>query len=136
MKGVANQTRRGVSTSRRETRRGTLGGSPRKEPIPDKLYFRIGEVARLTKIQPYILRYWESEFPLLQPKKSGTGQRLYRKRDIEIVLRIKQLLYDRRYTIAGARRRLQDEVEPADLLQQVQRIREGLEALGMLLDRS
>jgi DNA-binding transcriptional MerR regulator len=128
--------RRDPSTSRREARRRTPSGSPKKEPIPDKLYFRIGEVARLTRIQPYILRYWESEFPLLQPKKSGTGQRLYRKRDIEIVLKIKQLLYDRRYTIAGARRRLQDEVEPVDILQQVQRIREGLEALGRLLDRS
>lgn len=133
---MANQTRRDPSASRREARRGALNEPPRKEPIPDKLYFRIGEVARLTKIQPYILRYWESEFPLLQPKKSGTGQRLYRKRDIEIVLKIKQLLYDRRYTIAGARRRLQDEVEPVDILQQVQRIREGLEAIGTLLDRS
>ncbi|MCH7895313.1 MAG: MerR family transcriptional regulator [candidate division NC10 bacterium] len=125
-----------MPTSRRQARRGTLHESPKREPIPDKLYFRIGEVARLTRIQPYILRYWESEFPLLQPKKSGTGQRLYRKRDIEIVLNIKQLLYDRRYTIAGARRQLQDEVEPPDLLQQVRRIREGLEALGILLDRS
>ncbi len=133
---MANQTRREMSTSRRQARRGTLRESPKREPIPDKLYFRIGEVARLTRIQPYILRYWESEFPLLQPKKSGTGQRLYRKRDIEIVLNIKQLLYDWRYTIAGARRQLQDEVEPPDLLQQVQRIREGLEALGILLDRS
>lgn len=133
---MANQTRRDVSTSRREGRRGTPRESPKREPIPDKLYFRIGEVARLTGIQPYILRYWESEFPVLQPKKSGTGQRLYRKRDIEIVLKIKQLLYDQRYTIAGAKRRLQDEVEPLDLLQQVRRIREGLEALGILLERS
>lgn len=133
---MANQTRRDVSTSRREARRGTPRESPKREPIPDKLYFRIGEVARLTGIQPYILRYWESEFPVLQPKKSGTGQRLYRKRDIEIVLKIKQLLYDQRYTIAGAKRRLQDEVEPLDLLQQVRRIREGLEALGILLERS
>lgn len=133
---MANQTRRNASTSRREARRGTLRESLKREPIPDKLYFRIGEVARLTGIQPYILRYWESEFPLLQPKKSGTGQRLYRKRDIEIVLKIKQLLYDQRFTIAGAKRRLQDEVEPLDLLQQVRRIREGLEALGILLDRS
>jgi DNA-binding transcriptional MerR regulator len=136
MSSVANQTRREMPTSRRQARRGTLHESPKREPIPDKLYFRIGEVARLTRIQPYILRYWESEFPLLQPKKSGTGQRLYRKRDIEIVLNIKQLLYDRRYTIAGARRQLQDDVEPPDILQQVRRIREGLEALGILLDRS
>lgn len=133
---MGDQTRRHLSASRREAKRGRPSDSPKREPIPDKLYFRIGEVARLTKIQPYILRYWESEFPLLQPKKSGTGQRLYRKRDIEIVLKIKQLLYDRRYTIAGARRRLQDEAEPVDILQQVQRIREGLEALGQLLDRS
>lgn len=133
---MANQTRRHVSTSRRETKRAKPGESVKREPIPDKLYFRIGEVARLTRIQPYILRYWESEFPLLQPKKSGTGQRLYRKRDIEIIWKIKELLYDMRYTIAGARRQLQDETEPGDLLQQVQRIREGLEALGMLLDRS
>lgn len=133
---MANQTRRNVSSARREVRRGLLREARRKEPIPDKLYFRIGEVARLTGIQPYILRYWESEFPLLQPKKSGTGQRLYRKRDIEIILKVKELLYDLRYTIAGARRRLQEELEPADLLEQVRRIREGLEALSKSLDRS
>ena len=136
MKRVANQTRRNVSSARREVRRGLVREARRKEPIPDKLYFRIGEVARLTGIQPYILRYWESEFPLLQPKKSGTGQRLYRKRDIEIILKVKELLYDLRYTIAGARRRLQEEMEPADLLEQVRRIREGLEALRKSLDRS
>jgi DNA-binding transcriptional MerR regulator len=65
-----------------------------------------------------------------------TGQRLYRKRDIEIILKVKELLYDLRYTIAGARRRLQEETEPADLLEQVRRIRKELEALGTLLDRS
>lgn len=136
MKRVANQTRRNVSSARREVRRGLVREARKKEPIPDKLYFRIGEVARLTGIQPYILRYWESEFPLLQPKKSGTGQRLYRKRDIEIILKVKELLYDLRYTIAGARRRLQEEMEPADLLEQVRRIREGLEGLRKSLDRS
>jgi len=133
---VGDQTRRHVSTSRRDARRGTSGESPKREPIPDKLYFRIGEVARLTRIQPYILRYWESEFPVLQPKKSGTGQRLYRKRDIENILKIKMLLYDQGYTIAGARRQLQDEVEPGDFLHRVRQIREGLEALGLLLRRS
>jgi DNA-binding transcriptional MerR regulator len=133
---VANRIQRGLTSTKREGRRGILTDPRKKEPIPDKLYFRIGEVARLTGIQPYILRYWESEFPLLQPKKSGTGQRLYRKRDIEIILKIKRLLYDLRYTIAGARRRLQEEVEPVDLLQQVQRIREGLEDLLTLLSRS
>ena len=133
---MANRTQRGFTSAKREGRRGILSDPRKKEPIPDKLYFRIGEVARLTEIQPYILRYWESEFPLLQPKKSGTGQRLYRKRDIEIILKIKRLLYDLRYTIAGARRRLQEEVEPVDLLQNVRRVRDGLEGLLKLLDRS
>ncbi|MFY9938295.1 MAG: MerR family transcriptional regulator [Silvibacterium sp.] len=72
-------------------------------PIPDKLYFRIGDVARLCKVEAYVLRFWETEFPQLKPHKSGTGQRLYRKRDVELALRIKRLLYSEGYTIAGAR---------------------------------
>ncbi len=75
--------------------------------IPDKLYFRIGEVARLAGIKPYVLRFWESEFGGLGPKKSGTGHRLYRRKDVEMVLEIKRLLYDRRYTIEGARKVLE-----------------------------
>jgi len=74
--------------------------------IPDKLYFRIGEVSRLVGVQPYVLRYWESEFPALAPKKSGTGHRLYRRREVELLLEIKRLLYEKGYTIAGARRQL------------------------------
>ncbi|QNI31904.1 MerR family transcriptional regulator [Alloacidobacterium dinghuense] len=77
--------------------------------IPDKLYFRIGEVARLCKVQSYVLRFWESEFPQLKPNKSGTGQRLYRKRDVEMALQIKHLLHEEGYTIAGARQLLQSE---------------------------
>src|SRR5215472_13812101 len=72
--------------------------------IPDKLYFRIGEVARLAGIKPYVLRFWETEFPGLGPKKSGTGHRLYRRKDVELVLEIKRLLYDQRFTIEGARK--------------------------------
>jgi DNA-binding transcriptional MerR regulator len=72
--------------------------------IPDKLYFRIGEVARLAGIKPYVLRFWESEFPALGPKKSGTGHRLYRRKDVEMVLEIKRLLYEQRFTIEGARK--------------------------------
>jgi DNA-binding transcriptional MerR regulator len=72
-------------------------------PIPDKLYFRIGDVAKLCGVEAYVLRFWETEFPQLKPNKSGTGQRLYRKRDVELALRIKQLLYADGYTIAGAR---------------------------------
>src|ERR1700727_2533754 len=72
--------------------------------IPDKLYFRIGEVARLAGIKPYVLRFWETEFGGLGPRKSGAGHRLYRRKDVELVLEIKRLLYDKRYTIEGARK--------------------------------
>jgi DNA-binding transcriptional MerR regulator len=78
------------------------------EEIPDKLYFRIGEVSRLAGIKPYVLRFWESEFHGLGPKKSGTGHRLYRRKDVEMVLEIKRLLYDKRFTIEGARKILAD----------------------------
>jgi DNA-binding transcriptional MerR regulator len=71
--------------------------------IPDKLYFRIGEVAKLCDVPAYVLRFWESEFPHLKPHKGGTGQRLYRRRDVEMALRIKNLLYNEGYTIPGAR---------------------------------
>lgn len=77
--------------------------------IPDKLYFRIGEVAKLCHVQAYVLRFWESEFAQLKPNKSGTGQRLYRKRDVEMALQIKRLLHEEGYTIAGARHVLQAE---------------------------
>ncbi len=75
--------------------------------IPDKLYFKIGEVAEILGVEPYVLRYWESEFPQLAPKKSGTGHRLYRRKDVELLLRIKHLLYEKRFTIEGARQSLQ-----------------------------
>jgi DNA-binding transcriptional MerR regulator len=81
-------------------------GSPE---IPDKLYFKIGEVSELLGVEPYVLRYWESEFPVLSPKKSGTGHRLYRRKDVELLLRIKHLLYEKRFTIEGARQSLQAE---------------------------
>ena len=77
------------------------------DEIPDKLYFRIGEVARLAGIKPYVLRFWETEFPALDPKKSGTGHRLYRRKNVQMVLEIKRLLYEKRYTIEGARKFLE-----------------------------
>lgn len=77
--------------------------------IPDKLYFKIGEVSELLGVEPYVLRYWESEFSVLSPKKSGTGHRLYRRKDVELLLRIKHLLYEKKFTIEGARQRLQEE---------------------------
>src|SRR5271156_3825154 len=83
-----------------------------REEIPDKLYFRIGEVAKLAGIKPYVLRFWESEFPGLGPKKSGTGHRLYRRKDVEMVLEIKRLLYEKRFTIEGARKFLETRGKP------------------------
>jgi DNA-binding transcriptional MerR regulator len=91
----------------------TSGAAPQE--IPDKLYFRIGEVARLAGIKPYVLRFWETEFPSLGPKKSGTGHRLYRRKEVEMVLEIKRLLYEKRFTIEGARKFLETrgKAEPA-----------------------
>ena len=82
-------------------------GSAAPQEIPDKLYFRIGEVARLAGIKPYVLRFWETEFPSLGPKKSGTGHRLYRRKEVEMALEIKRLLYEKRFTIEGARKFLE-----------------------------
>ena len=128
--------------------------SPRKKSagktdeilIPDKLYFRIGEVATLCRLPAYVLRFWESEFPQLKPVKSSTGQRMYRRRDVENVLRIKQLLYDQGFTIAGARQQLRSEGKndkgqaaipfPAQSSAEMQRIRQGLrEILNLLSTR-
>jgi DNA-binding transcriptional MerR regulator len=77
-------------------------------PIPDKLYFKIGEVAELTGVKTHVLRYWESEFSLFRPSKSRSNQRLYRRKDVEYVLRIKDLLYNQGFTIAGARKKLRE----------------------------
>ena len=74
--------------------------------IPEKLFFKIGEVCELAGVQAHVLRYWETEFPMLAPQKNRSGQRTYRRRDVEIALRIKQLLYDEQYTIAGAKKKL------------------------------
>jgi len=81
--------------------------------IPDKLYFRIGEVAQICRLPAYVLRFWETEFPQLKPVKSGTGQRMYRQRDVETALRIKKLLYEEGFTIPGARQHLKAEAKPA-----------------------
>ena len=111
--------------------------------IPDKLYFRIGEVASLCHLPAYVLRFWESEFPQLKPVKSSTGQRMYRRRDVESVLHIKQLLYEQGFTIAGARQHLRAEIKsdktqsaipfPSHPSPEIQHIRQGLrEILSML----
>jgi DNA-binding transcriptional MerR regulator len=78
--------------------------------IPQKLFFKIGEVCELAGVQAHVLRYWETEFPMLTPQKNRAGQRTYRRRDVEMALRIKELLYDEQYTIAGAKKKLASEI--------------------------
>jgi DNA-binding transcriptional MerR regulator len=75
--------------------------------IPDRLYFKIGDVAQICSLETYVLRFWETQFPQLKPNKSGTGQRLYRRREVELVLEIKRLVHDEGYTLAGARHALE-----------------------------
>jgi len=87
--------------------------SPDFAEIPDKLYFRIGEVSHLVGVEPYVLRYWETEFPSVGPKKSDTGHRMYRRGEVELLLKIKYLLYDKKYTIEGARQYLSGESKTA-----------------------
>ena len=87
--------------------------TPAAVVIPDKLYFRIGEVSRLLDLPAYVLRFWETEFPALKPGKGGTGQRLYRRRDVETLAKIRRLLYDEGYTIPGARQALKAEARKA-----------------------
>ncbi len=74
-------------------------------PLPDKLFYKIGEVSRLTEVESYVLRYWETEFHFLRPRKNKSGQRVYVKKDLELVLQVKRMLYQERYTIEGVRKR-------------------------------
>ncbi|MBA3439356.1 MAG: MerR family transcriptional regulator [Pyrinomonadaceae bacterium] len=87
--------------------------------IPEKLFFKIGEVCEITGVQAHVLRYWESEFPMLAPQKNRAGQRTYRRRDVEMALRIKELLYEDQYTIAGAKKKLSSELRGASKLKVV-----------------
>ena len=115
---------------------------PTGTEIPDKRYFRIGEVSALTGLETYVLRYWETEFPEIKPVRSRAGQRLYRKQDIETVFEIKEILYDKRFTIAGAKQYLKarhqaahlgnDDPQPISLKQ----LREELVAIRNLLSES
>jgi DNA-binding transcriptional MerR regulator len=86
---------------------------PKTDTLPDKLYFKIGEVSEIIGVEPYVLRYWETEFPALKPSKSRSQQRMYRKRDVELLIEIKRLLYDEMYTIAGAKKQLSKSGERA-----------------------
>lgn len=126
-----SRSQRHASTNANAASEQLEASSPVVSPeVPDRLYFRIGEVSAITQVPPYVLRYWESEFPALQPRKSGGGQRLYRKRDVVLLLEIKKLLYQERYTVAGARKRLAEREERArrtEMRATLQRIRAGLE---------
>ena len=86
------------------------------EAIPDKLFYKLNEVCQYTDTQPYVLRFWESEFPQLAPEKHKNGQRVYRRQDIDLILKIKKLLYEEEYTIAGARKKLQNELRESSRL--------------------
>lgn len=111
--------------------------------IPDKLYFKIGEVSTLTGVEPYILRYWESEFKIIKPYRTKSNQRLYRKRDVESILKIKKMLYDQKFTIAGAKKILKKNDTPDQQLplnfnekkyvEMLKEIREELNALINIL---
>ena len=106
---------------------------PRKQ-LPDKLYFRIGEVATIVGVEPHVLRYWETEFRSIRPEKSRKGQRVYSRRDVDTLLKVKELLYGHRYTIAGAKRKLRgDGVEPIDeqdpSVKEAKQLREGLRSI-------
>ncbi|MDD5560339.1 MerR family transcriptional regulator [Candidatus Methylomirabilis sp.] len=114
-----------------------LPGLDGSAEIPEKLYFKIGEVAELTGVQPYILRYWETQFTTLRPTKSPSGQRLYRRSDVVSVLHIKELLYEKRFTIAGARRHLSAEQGsfPPTVVDSVRLVKEELKNISSLLRR-
>jgi DNA-binding transcriptional MerR regulator len=109
--------------------------------IPEKRYFRIGEVSTITGIEPYVLRYWETEFPKINPARSRSGQRLYKRHDIEIILQIKDLLYDKKFTIAGAKRYLQQHGKESKLASDdshpltLEQVRAELLAIRDLLSR-
>jgi DNA-binding transcriptional MerR regulator len=104
--------------------------------IPEKLFFKIGEVCELAGVQAHVLRYWESEFPMLAPQKNRAGQRVYRKRDVEMALRIKELLYEDQYTIAGAKKRLANDLRGGGKFKVVGSEEETSEATAQQLDLS
>ncbi len=104
--------------------------------LPDKQYFKIGEVAELAKVEPHVLRYWETEFRGIRPEKTRTGQRMYRRKDVELVLQIRGLLYDEGFRIDGAKRRLRElsgEETPAQMKRVVQELYEALDEIDKLV---
>ncbi len=108
-----------------------------QKDLPDKLYFKIGEVSSIVELPSYVLRFWETEFKRIRPKRTSSGQRLYRKRDVELILKIKHLLYEKKYTIQGAKQYLKS--KPAEIKEEypaltLEEIRLELEKIRDLLD--
>ncbi|MBI4383047.1 MAG: MerR family transcriptional regulator [Nitrospinae bacterium] len=116
------------------------------QPIPEKLFFKIGEVAEIAGVEQHVLRYWEDEFDVLKPSKNRSGQRLYQRKDIDLVLEIKRLLYTELYTVAGARKKLKETRKSAlqleipfdrdRLVEFKKKMKRDLESLLKLLDNS
>jgi DNA-binding transcriptional MerR regulator len=129
---------------RKVRKSGQAQGSATPPSIPDKLYFRIGEVSELARTKPYVLRYWETEFPTLKPRKGPSGHRLYRRQDVEMVVEIRRLLYDEGFTIEGARkflagsssvRETQPSVPSGIDGKRLQTIKRGLEDILTIISR-
>ena len=106
--------------------------------IPDKLFFRIGEVSKIVGVEPHVLRYWESEFKILRPSRVGSKRRLYRRKDIELILKIKELLYVKKFTIAGAKKVLRSKPSPPQHTEMIavsrERLKKVIEELKRLRD--
>ncbi len=109
-------------------------------PVPDKLFYKIGEVSKVTGVESYVLRYWETEFPFLKPRKNKSGQRVYVKKDLEMILMVKKMLYQERYTIEGVRKRFEEGiVKPVEIKagqeQQIEISKDPTEALAYVKKR-
>jgi DNA-binding transcriptional MerR regulator len=115
-----------------------MGSSPRKKISTDRLFYKIGEVSDIADIEPHVLRYWESEFPFLKPRKNKTGQRIYTRKDVELVLQIRDLLYKEKYTIAGVRKKFGDHSlkKNAVSMQTIQEVRKRLKEILNTLNRN
>jgi DNA-binding transcriptional MerR regulator len=109
--------------------------TPEETPLPDKLYFRIGEVSTIAGVPAYVLRFWETEFGRIKPKRTPAGQRLYRKKDVELILKIKHLLYEKKFTIRGARQYLQSSRSSKSNKLTIQELRKELESIRHILEK-
>lgn len=112
-----------------------MGPSPRAREIPEKLFYKIGEVSDIAEVEPYVLRYWESEFPFLKPRKNKSGQRVYSRKNLELVLQIKRLLYQEKYTIAGVKKKLSGNSPKNDSvsIETIKRVRKRLKEILKIL---